>query len=52
MSQNCYSVNIKKVHQVIDKFDKICNPKLKYFFYKLKVESGHEPVYVTNDTKL
>ena len=52
VSELLFSEYKKKVHQVIDKFDKICNPKLKYFFYKLKVESGHEPVYVTDDTKL
>ena len=44
--------SVKYLYKLIDKSDKICNLKLKSFFYDFKVESGHEPVYVTDVTKL
>ena len=52
MFQILYSVNIKYWYKLIDKSDKICNLKCRSFFYEFKVESGHEPVYVTDVTKL
>ena len=52
MFQIFYSMNIKYLYNRIDKSDKICNLKLKWFFYDFKVESGHEPVYVTDVTNL